>query len=1845
MDGVAKLQWKSMIQKQYYLSRTIHSESKLKTGSDYKPGGTMTTITGKWQARISEMGSDKKGLGRWSYVKISSKRSTLIIITAYRPCKAYGPSTAWMQQWSLLREKGIKNPDPIKIFYEDLSTELQKWIQNGSEIILMLDANEPLGERPGGLGKLVGCHSLLDLSANIIHEMTNISTYARGSRKIDFIFGTKRVADFCTDSGIVPFGFGYPSDHRALFVRINISKILNARVTAVESRHARKLQNATPKERALFLEAVNAHYEQQNLYERMQKLREKEPHQWTQEMVEEYEKCDKQHIEGMLAAEKKLSKVRRQAWSPKFGAAISRKAFWKIALSLRMTHTRPSDEYITWAVSLGIADFKSIDVSTIKKKLREAQRELRDIEKKANELREEHLRELIERAEENETDANFQKRLKEIKRAHERRVQYKKIRSILKPNTTGGLSYILVPKDFQADQYPYEPTESTEWEPIHEHEIIHEFIQKRNIIHFGQAHGSPFTQPPLNRLDWQAESIEAKEILNGSVPISVLSNNEDANKILHYIAQREQLPEIDTYIAPEQISLGFKKWREETSTSPSGCHLGLRRIPAFITDSKEQEKIRQRIQQVQADVINLPIGLGFSPTRWQVVINAMLEKIPGKPLLHKLRVIHILEADYNLALKEIFGRRLMQNCERFGMLGERQDGFRKGRSTMRTLLQNELISDYNKRLRVNNFMGLTDISGCFDRILPSIISLINQKNGCPPEAVRTHATTLEKARYHLKSKHGISTNYYSHSERTPIYGNGQGAGDSPSQWSQESALLFDLYERSVPGAQMTLQNGEIATKIPLTAFADDTNLLGNDDDNNLSVMQLAEQAKQAFQVWDKLLNATGHFLELGKCFCYLSVWDFQDDGYAYTVPPSELNIDIEVQDANGIKQTIRQLATDESQKMLGVMRNPIGNQQEEVARLKTKSDHIAAKINSYMITQADAFLAYEAFYIPALRYSLAITSINQMDFENIQSSATTAFLAAMGYNRNMPRAIVHAPKTYQGLGLRHLYDLQGCDGIRLLLQVLNMRDSSTSRMLKSVLETIQLEAGIGKPILEDLRPLDYIEWGWIPSIRDYLQHIDAKITRATPTPLTYREHDQYIMDSALLQTATYKERMLIHRCRLFLQVEVLSDISDAAGESIPEIWLGPGLPKPSHSTKRWPKQSDPGKEAWRIWKNFITNSYTTYNGKLRKSLGSWTRQNTSRKHASYFNDDFSLLYIQKGDKWKVHRKRCKGQRCMIFHSNELDETDSLPTRIVPIDIKLETEESIITSGWSYLKPDPQDDAICSSLKDYIKMTLTARSERITMLLEEQDIKRILENPSSFEIASDGGFDPATGISSYGWVVALNKILVAQGRGPTEAHPDLAESFRSEGYGLASVAAFIMAMVTFIPIQIKKHRWKFYIDNKAMIQRMESYKGNIRHSKWNLRSDADITNKAQEYLRHIPGTLVHVKSHQDEAKETKTITFDAQLNIIADALATQQRDNMQKPVTKVQGDHCHLVIKDRFITRDSQRWLLQKAGEIPIQSYYQKKYGWTSSVFNSIHWEMQHKVLLKYKLSDQRRLLKFAHDWLPSNHRLYREGQEQTPACRLCGALEETSDHILECRLPCQHEIRNKISDFLWRDNGNFGNSELNNIIEIALSESIHNKEWKPVMSAISPELLPCIRQQNKIGWYHLYKGRMAQAMIRVMEEHYRALNADAKKYTGERWGKMLITNIWNMVLQLWEKRNEIIHGKKFQEEQRTDRQRLQHKVQKLYEMRETLDRIDREKIFYKEMEEIIKEDTRYIKAWLKLAQRTFSAAKKERAKPRNEQKFMEQYFAWGPPISLRQRKSNKQRSPDETHPD
>lgn len=84
---------------------------------------------------------------------------------------------------------------------------------------------------------------------------------------------------------------------------------------------------------------------------------------------------------------------------------------------------------------------------------------------------------------------------------------------------------------------------------------------------------------------------------------------------------------------------------------------------------------------------------------------------------------------------------------------------------------------------------------------------------------------------------------------------------------------------------MSTRSGKFEVKLPMAAFADDTNLIRNGNKRTMTEKQLTEQAQTSFTTWNELLHATGHLMELDKCSCYLSIWNFQEDGYA---PPDEI---------------------------------------------------------------------------------------------------------------------------------------------------------------------------------------------------------------------------------------------------------------------------------------------------------------------------------------------------------------------------------------------------------------------------------------------------------------------------------------------------------------------------------------------------------------------------------------------------------------------------------------------------------------------------------------------------------------------------------------------------------------------------------------------------------------------------------------------------------------------------------------------------------------------------------------------------------------------------------------------
>jgi hypothetical protein len=214
-------------------------------------------------------------------------------------------------------------------------------------------------------------------------------------------------------------------------------------------------------------------------------------------------------------------------------------------------------------------------------------------------------------------------------------------------------------------------------------EMVNRILQ-RNQRHFSQATGTPFTTEHLtDLLGTCGETQDGINLVKGNTKPDL----GDETKFPETQIMLDALQPFDPPATPVSITVTtkdyktfFKKWDENTSTSPSGKHLG--HYKAHMSPGLLEEPA---LTEPADDIINLNIKLcqlalthGHVWKRWRNMVSVMIEKKPGLFLLEKLRTIHLFEADYNWILGLIFGRRMVHNAEKQQHLNESQWGSRPG---------------------------------------------------------------------------------------------------------------------------------------------------------------------------------------------------------------------------------------------------------------------------------------------------------------------------------------------------------------------------------------------------------------------------------------------------------------------------------------------------------------------------------------------------------------------------------------------------------------------------------------------------------------------------------------------------------------------------------------------------------------------------------------------------------------------------------------------------------------------------------------------------------------------------------------------------------------------------------------------------------------------------------------------------------------------------------------------------------------------------------------------------------------------------------------------------------------
>jgi hypothetical protein len=143
------------------------------------------------------------------------------------------------------------------------------------------------------------------------------------------------------------------------------------------------------------------------------------------------------------------------------------------------------------------------------------------------------------------------------------RVTNKKISTVLGKNIKSGLSYLLIQR------------EDGTLDTVLERDDIFECLVKRFTAHFSQADGTPFTVPPLSACFGPfGTNTNSMELLQGNFDVSKLGAQEPVRAILKKLCYVQDKDSVPMWITSGQLRSGIAKWKESTSTSPSGLHLG-----------------------------------------------------------------------------------------------------------------------------------------------------------------------------------------------------------------------------------------------------------------------------------------------------------------------------------------------------------------------------------------------------------------------------------------------------------------------------------------------------------------------------------------------------------------------------------------------------------------------------------------------------------------------------------------------------------------------------------------------------------------------------------------------------------------------------------------------------------------------------------------------------------------------------------------------------------------------------------------------------------------------------------------------------------------------------------------------------------------------------------------------------------------------------------------------------------------------------------------------------------------------------------------------------------------------
>ncbi len=263
------------------------------------------------------------------------------------------------------------------------------------------------------------------------------------------------------------------------------------------------------------------------------------------------------------------------------------------------------------------------------------------------------------------------------------------------------------------------------------------------------------------------------------------------------------------------------------------------------------------------------------------------------------------------------------------------------------------------------------------------------------------------------------------------------------------------------------------------------------------------------------------------------------------------------------------------------------------------------------------------------------------------------------------------------------------------------------------------------------------------------------------------------------------------------------------------------------------------------------------------------------------------------------------------------------------------------------------------------------------------------------------------------------------------------------------------------------------------------------------------------LHQVEHNILWVKAHQDQETPYELLPRNAQLNTVADQLATQYMSEGRAAILPPRSKNpmlfpITLVVNGQRVTAHIKDTIRYHINGTRMQAHMQKRNLWSDKVWTTIEFYSFGKAYKSSDFPNKICISKIAHGWLNTGQQRKNINLGANDSCPSCGTANETQEQVLRCphgnimakRYNCLTKLRAKItltkgSLLTWTTLCNALTQWLDGLEIPTLT--LPTQEISPTLRS---HLIKVFQAQTAIGWKHVTRRYLSSNWsLAQLQEH------------------------------------------------------------------------------------------------------------------------------------------------------